>query len=109
MTDNLSVVQSAYAAFGRGDIGAIIDLLDDGVRWSSPGTLPHGGDFTGKKGVTEFFEGIGAAWESLQVEVETAGAIGADGVLAVVNASGTLKKGESADYGAAHAFTVNGE
>ena len=48
---NASIVQSAYDGFGRGDIGAVIDLLADDVEWVSPATLPQGGHFHGKGGV----------------------------------------------------------
>src|SRR5256885_1039063 len=44
---NASIVQSAYDGFGRGDIGAVIDLLADDVEWVSPATLPQGGHFHG--------------------------------------------------------------
>ena len=40
MGENSAVIRSAYDAFGRGDIGAVIDLLDDAVDWTSPATLP---------------------------------------------------------------------
>ena len=30
---NVDTVKEIYAAFGRGDIGAIIDKLDDQVEW----------------------------------------------------------------------------
>ena len=48
MGQNTKVVQQAYDAFGRGDIPGLLALLDDSVEWSSPKTLPHGGDFRGR-------------------------------------------------------------
>jgi ketosteroid isomerase-like protein len=107
MADNVGVVQSAYAAFGRGDIAALIDLLDDAVRWSSPRTLPQGGEYSGKDGVQQFFEKVGAAWETLEIEVESLGEVGADLVVAIVHAAGTVRDEGPARYGAAHAFTLN--
>jgi ketosteroid isomerase-like protein len=107
MADNVGVVQSAYAAFGRGDIAALVDLLDDAVRWSSPRTLPQGGEFTGKDGVQQFFASVGAAWETLEIEVESLGEVGADLVVAIVHATGSLRDKGPARYGAAHVFTVN--
>ena len=56
MGQNTKVVQQAYDAFGRGDIAGLLALLDDAVEWSSPKTLPHGGDFRGPAGVGKFFE-----------------------------------------------------
>lgn len=81
-------------------------LTSPGRRWSSPATLPQGGDFTGKDGVTRFFEGLGAAWEALEIDLESLGEIGGDLVAGVVRGSGSLRNGGSAQYGAMHAFTV---
>ena len=106
MGSNADVINEAYAAFARGDVPGLLDLVDDGVDWVSPTTLPHGGHFTGKDGVLAFFQGIGAIWESLVVEAEGVGEAEDDLVLAVVHAHGVLRSGGSGAYGAAHAFTV---
>ena len=106
MADNVEVVRGAYDAFGRGDVGAIIEMVDDSVQWSSPVMLPQGGDFSGKGGVQRFFEGLGGAWEKLVVDVEGLGGIGDGVVVAVVQASGSLRAGGSGKYAAAHVFTV---
>lgn len=106
MSKNLDPVNGAYAAFAKGDIPALLELLADDVDWSSPGTLPQGGDYTGKDGALQFFQGIGAAWDSLDVEVESIGEAGDGVVLVVTHLSGTRKGGGPAEYGAAHVFTV---
>jgi ketosteroid isomerase-like protein len=103
---NVEVIESAYAAFGQGDIAAILELVSDEVDWSSPLTLPQGGSFTGKDGVLRFFQGIGGAWDPLTVEVQRLGAISDDCVVAVVKGSGQLRPGGPANYGAAHVFTL---
>jgi ketosteroid isomerase-like protein len=106
MESNAEVVQKAYAAFASGDIAGILDLLDDNVEWSAPATLPQGGTFTGKGGAVKFFEGIGAAWDTLRVEAEAVGGLGTDLVVGVVHGSGQLRGGQPAQYGAVHVFTV---
>jgi hypothetical protein len=103
---NREVVIEAYAAFGKGDIPALLDLLDDGVEWSSPKTLPQGGSFHGKDGVGKFFAGVGAAWDPLKVEIEVIDDLGDNLVVGVVQLSGSLRSGGSATYGAAHVFSV---
>ena len=105
--DNVAAVNGAYEAFGSGDIPAVIAVLADDVEWSSPLTLPHGGQFRGKGGVGEFFQGIGAQWSSLQLEVHGVTALSADTVVGVVTATGELRSGGSGGYGAAHVFTFN--
>lgn len=106
MGANQGVIEAAYAAFARGDIPAVIDLLDDNVHWSSPATLPHGGHFDGKAGVGSFFQAIGGAWSELTLDVESVSEAGADLVIGVVRADGTLRDGGPSGYGATHVFTV---
>ncbi len=106
MGTNETVVHDAYAAFGRGDIAAVLDLVSDDVEWSSPRTLPHGGEFHGKTEVGGFFKAIGANWTALPLDVEAVGEVGGELVLAILGADGTRNTGTQASYGAAHAFTV---
>ena len=108
MAANREVVESAYAAFSKGDIPALLDLLDEQVEWSSPKTLPQGGSFRGKDGVGDFFVGVGAAWDPLELEVEVVDDLGNDLVVGLVHLSGSLRGGGSAGYGATHVFTVRG-
>ena len=104
--DNVEIVQSAYEAFARGDVGGVLAVLDPDVTWSAPLTLPQGGTFTGPDGVATFFAGIGAAWESLSLEMVALGAVSADRVVGVVRGSGRLRVGAEGAYGATHVFTL---
>jgi ketosteroid isomerase-like protein len=106
MSVNEKIVQEAYAAFGRGDIAGVLDLVADDVEWTSPRTLPHGGVFNGKAEVGRFFEGIGKAWDGLSLEIERVADVGDDAVVGVVRADGKLKKGTAARYGAVHIFEI---
>jgi ketosteroid isomerase-like protein len=106
MNDNATVVQNAYSAFGNGDIGAVLDLLSDDVEWTSPRTLPHGGEYHGKADVGQFFKAIGANWKALPLEVEAVSDIGGGLVVGVLRADGTRSTGARQSYGAAHVFTV---
>jgi len=107
MATNTQVIQQAYAAFGRGDIPALMALLADDVTWTSPRTLPHGGEFRGPTEVGQFFEGLGAAWDPLTLDVDQVDAFG-DRVVGVVRAGGTRRGGKPAGYGAVHVFRVAG-
>ena len=108
MGANGELVGKAYAAFGRGDIPGILELLDDDVEWSSPRTLPQGGDFKGKDGVLKFFESVGAAWDPLTIEAEAVAELGENRVIGILGASGSLSGGKAAHYGAVHVFTLRG-
>src|SRR5262245_46968071 len=63
MSEQQSVqrAQAAYAAFGRGDIAAFMDVLDDNVEWVLPGPtdVPLFGTFRGKAGVQEWLGTMG--------------------------------------------------
>ncbi len=56
---NVTVVQEAYAAFGRGDVQGILDRLDDGIVWKgvygAAAHVPTAGERRGKAAVKEFF------------------------------------------------------
>jgi ketosteroid isomerase-like protein len=55
--ENRQIVVDAYAAFGRGDIEAVIDSLAEDVVWTnhSVPASPTSGVFHGKDGVRDFF------------------------------------------------------
>ena len=57
MSQNIETAQSAYAAFGRGDINGVLATLDQNVVWKSPGAghVPTGGIRRGHAQVGEFF------------------------------------------------------
>ena len=54
---NIGLVQSGYAAFGRGDIPGFLSLLDANVEWTTPGPsdMPTAGTRRGPAQVGEFF------------------------------------------------------
>lgn len=60
MAENAKVIQDAYAAFGRGDIEAVLKLVADDCDWRGPQTkdIPYSGVYRGNKGAAKFFDGI---------------------------------------------------
>lgn len=71
MSNNLSTVQQIYACFGQGDIPGILAKLADDVTFfngSDPKIAPFGGTFTGKSGVMQFFQGLGATTQTTHFE-----------------------------------------
>src|SRR5438045_888738 len=64
--DNIKTVQTAYEAFGRGDVATIVDLCTDDVDWAAEAastSAPWYGPKYGKAGVTAFFEAFGSTSE----------------------------------------------
>lgn len=73
MTQNVQIVKDMYAAFGRGDIPAILGKLADDVVWEFEG--PSSISFTGiRRGVPEasgFFTGIDREHADPQLEIQS--------------------------------------
>ena len=67
MTDpKITTVQHIYEAFGRGDIGFILDQLTDDVDWAScpdSDVAPWHGIHRGKAEVPSFFKALGDTLE----------------------------------------------
>lgn len=62
---NTQLVKDAYAAFQRGDINTILNMLDDAVDWQgvigTEGVLPQAGRRHGRAAVAEFFKQVAEA------------------------------------------------
>ena len=104
MADNTQMVQTAYEAFGRGDIPALLEQLSDDVEWHAPAPLPQAMDARGQEEVGQFFQRVGEAWTDLNVEIDDLVASG-DRVCAVGRATGKTN-GADTGYGFVHAWTV---
>lgn len=105
VAEDIAIVQYAYESFLKGDIRAVVDLLDPDIVWIVPRTVPHGGTFRGVDGVREFFVGVGAAWRPLTLELETVGEIGPGQVAGMARISGILAGGD-VSYRCVHVFTL---
>ena len=103
--DNVQLVQTAYEAFGRGDIPAVLEALTEDVDWNVPEVLPHGGHAQGREEVGQFFQRIADTWEDFDVDVRDIVASG-DRVC-VVGAVGGKLNGAQTGYGFVHAWTVS--
>jgi uncharacterized protein len=70
--DNTRVVQQMYAAFGRGDMPALLSVLADDVDWhwqmAGPANLPYAGRWRGREQVAQFFTAISETVEVQQFE-----------------------------------------
>jgi ketosteroid isomerase-like protein len=64
--DNIKTVGTLYEAFGRGDVGFIVDAVADDVDWASETSTdvaPWYGTRRGKEAVLSFFEAFGSTME----------------------------------------------
>ena len=55
--ESLQVVKNGFAAFSRGDMPSLLDLMAEDVEWHIPGAgLPLAGTYRGRDGVANFFQ-----------------------------------------------------
>jgi uncharacterized protein len=78
MGADTELIKQTYEAFSCGDIPAVLDNLAEDVQWSTPATLPQGGQFQGKSGAMQFFQAVGAARDTLGLDVENVSEAGED-------------------------------
>lgn len=69
---NVAQVKTLFGHFGRGDVPAILDLLDDEVRieFYGPAVIPYAGDYRGKAAAKRFFETVLASVDIHQFDAE---------------------------------------
>ena len=106
---NIGVVQSGYAAFGRGDIPGLLSMLDASVEWRTPGASdrPTAGTRRGPAEVGDFFRALNELIEFEQFEPQS---FLADGDRVVVLGVDRFKvkggSGKSLAEAWCHVFTV---
>ena len=86
---NVEIVRRGYEAFGRGDIGAAMELFHPDVEWHDP-DRPGGGTYRGHEGVLRNLEEWLEGWEEFRLEPEEFLEAG-DRVVVLVRQSGRGK------------------
>jgi uncharacterized protein len=52
--DNVDVIESAFAAFGKGDIEGVLRYFSDSAEIVAPESVPWGGEYEGPEGMRTF-------------------------------------------------------
>jgi ketosteroid isomerase-like protein len=105
---NVAMVKEGYAAFARGDMGAVLALLDPEIEvWQSE-TVPWGGTY---RGLEEFQTFVTRLSEHVQSEVEGGELLDAgDLVVMIGRSSGRAKKtGADFDVPVVHLWTIRAD
>ncbi len=106
MNRNTEIAQGLYAAFGRGDIPAVLATLSPDVRWTEAEGGPYGGVSVGPDAVLRnVFMRLGGEWDGYSAVPRQFVAEG-DTVVALGDYSGTYKAtGKSFKAPFAHVWT----
>ena len=67
---NVDTAQSAYDAFGRGDLESLKEMLAEDGTWLTSDELPLGGETHGRDAILSNFTQIPNYWSSFSVEPE---------------------------------------
>jgi ketosteroid isomerase-like protein len=107
-TDHVTTVATIYEAFGRGDVPAILDHLDDAVAWDTARADHYGVPWLrprrDKQGVGEFFASL-QDLDFLRFDVKSIVGAG-DTVIALIDAGIVVKRtGKGIDDLEAHVWT----
>jgi ketosteroid isomerase-like protein len=105
-----SVVKAFYAALGRGDVSALVGLLDDDLEWTEAESFPYyGGTWTSAQAVVDnLLVPLGRDWDAFSA---TPREFLTDGprVVGLGTYSGVYKRtGKSMSAPFAHLWTVVG-
>lgn len=94
MAGNIELVQGAYEALARGDVGAALEVLDENVEWHEAEHIPYwpGGPFHGRQAVLEgVFARLPEDFDDFTVEVQRVVGCG-ETVLVEARYRATVKK-----------------
>lgn len=91
--DNVDVIQSAWDAFGRGDIDAVLEVIEPSAETHVPQTLPWGGTYTGPEGFRDFLGKLGESFDQFSATPEKVLGADDDHVVVLAKISGRTKAG----------------
>jgi len=106
--EHVELVRSAYEAYNRRDVEAVMGCFDPEIDWHVPDSLPWGDHVRGLEAMGRFFEGLRPhLGDDHQVAVDELIDAG-DRVVALVHHRGTAPGGARYDVPAIMLWTVAG-
>ncbi len=95
--DNVDVIQTAWDAFGRGDIDKATSVADPSAEFFAPQSLPWGGTYHGPEGFKELLGKIVGNFDKFDAKPEKVLGADDDHVVVVVRFTARTKGGEDID------------
>ncbi len=109
--NHTEIVQSVYAAFGRGDVQTILGYVSDDVDWDNSRVAskecPWNGNFSGKENVPGFFKAVADHLDIRVFVPQTFVASGSNVAVALRIESHVRKNGQALKNDVIHLWTFN--
>ena len=108
--ENIKVIRTAYDAFARGDIPAVLELTRDDCDWAVEGSAniaPYYGIRNGESEVLSFFQQLGSTFEVERFEPTAIAGDGEDVLAVVAYGIKSRATGRSAAKNIHHQFRVS--
>ncbi len=105
---NAETVRSAYEAFARADVPAILETFAEKIVWSEAEGHPYGGEYTTPEGVVDgVFVPLATRWDHFSADVDHVIDGGSDLLVAVGRDGGRYKaNGNVINIPFAHVWTM---
>jgi len=95
--DNVDVIQTAWDAFGRGDIEKATSVADPSAEFSAPDSLPWGGTYHGPEGFADLLASVVGNFEKFQAKPEKVLGADDDHVVVVARFTARTKGGQEVE------------
>jgi ketosteroid isomerase-like protein len=105
MADNGAIISDMYAAFGKGDVPAVLGKFDPQIEWTDADGFPTGGTYVGPDAIlNDVFMPLISEWDGFAVTPDEV-VVSGDRVVSFGHYGGTYKKtGKSIDVPFAHSW-----
>jgi ketosteroid isomerase-like protein len=67
-SDNAEIVKRGYDAWNRGDMAAVLELVDPHFEWHEASEVPGGGDVYTREQFESYLRSLGRHWDDFRLE-----------------------------------------
>ena len=96
--DNVDVIQTAWDAFGRGDLEKATAVADPSAEFVAPKTLPWGGSYLGPEGWADLLASVIGNFDKFEAKPEKVLGADDDHVVVVARLVGRTKSGQDVEH-----------
>ena len=68
--EDLEAVTRGYEAWNKGELGAVLELMDPEIEWAPGAESPEAGVFTGRDGLAAFVKSWAESFDDFRLEPE---------------------------------------